>query len=140
MLVPRESERTLLVSTGRTRDEAGNEDAELTSTLLLPLPYSLSIPYSPPSREFLSHEVMAQRVSQLGYMLYFDEGRATKEIEANVSPSLVHHAHLSFCPLVFFELTFSRRFVSHSYPCSSTPSSRPGLLQSRTRTGRRSED
>lgn len=30
---------------------------------------------------------MAQRVPQLGYMRYFDEERATKEIEANVSPS-----------------------------------------------------
>jgi len=54
---------------------------------LLSFPCSISIPYSPPSRRFLSHEVMSQRVPQLGYMCYFDETRATKEIEANVSSS-----------------------------------------------------
>lgn len=80
MLVPQESEGDVLVSRALCR-RGKQTKQQLTPRLLL---VRLSIPYSPPSRAFLSHKEMAKRVPQLGYMAYFDEERATKEIERNV--------------------------------------------------------
>ena len=48
-------------------------------------PVSISIPYTPPSLEYISIREIAKRWPQLSYQVYFANPKSTQEIEANVS-------------------------------------------------------
>jgi soluble epoxide hydrolase/lipid-phosphate phosphatase len=45
----------------------------------------LSVPYTPPSPNYISVQEVAQRAPNLGYQVYFSEGQSTHEIESNLA-------------------------------------------------------
>lgn len=70
----------------------------------------LSVPYTPPSPEYIRVEEVAKRVPNLGYQVYFADKRSTTEIETNVClfPS-------RWSITYFFYLTSWRRFSDYYF-------------------------
>lgn len=57
--------------------------------------FRLSVPYTPPSREFLPLEELVKFVPNLGYQLYFAASKSNLEILANVGILLLHTKNIT---------------------------------------------
>jgi len=48
----------------------------------------LSVPFTPPTHQYISIQELAERIPTFGYQVYFDDPRSTREIEANLDKFL----------------------------------------------------
>ena len=73
----------------------------------------MSVPYTPPSRQFVPVEMVAKHAPNLGYQVYFANEKSTGDILNNVSALIVLEAQL-----LIFIAPIAREVPPHNL-CSS---------------------